>query len=45
MKLKEDGVILEVAKDYITLGVIQKVKKTLAGNVSLKVKNGGSVLK
>lgn len=30
LKLKEDGVVLEVHKDYITLGAIQRIKKTLA---------------
>lgn len=45
LKVKEDGYVLEVNKDYITLWVIQKAKKTLAGNVSLKVKNGATVFK
>ncbi len=45
LKIKEDGIILEVTKEYITVGVVQKIKKTLAGNVSLKVKNGANVFK
>lgn len=45
LKLKEDGVVLEVHKDYITVGVIQKYKKSLSGGTILKVKSGASVLK
>ncbi len=45
MKLKEDGIVLEAHKDYITIGAIQRTKKSLAGGTSLRVKNGSPVLK
>lgn len=45
LKLKEDGVVLEVHKDYITVGVIQRYKKSLSGGTMLKVKSGANVLK
>lgn len=45
LKLKEDGVVLEVHKEYITVGVIQRYKKSLSGGTMLKVKSGASVLK
>jgi DNA-directed RNA polymerase subunit beta' len=45
LKLKEDGVVLDVEKDYITIWAIQRVKKSLAGGTSIRVKNGSSVLK
>jgi len=45
LKVKEDGVILEVGKDYVTLWVITKVKKKVAVGTSLKVKNGAHVYK
>lgn len=45
MKLKEDGIVLEAHKDYITIGAIQRTKKSLAGGTSLRVKNGAQVLK
>ncbi|MBP6910595.1 hypothetical protein KBC03_03265 [Patescibacteria group bacterium] len=45
LKLKEDGVVLEVHKDYITVGVIHRYKKSLSGGTMLKVKSGATVLK
>lgn len=45
LKVKEDGVVLEAHNDYITLGAVQKMKKTVAGGISLRVKDGTSVLK
>lgn len=45
LKLKEDGVVLEVHKDYITVGVVHRYKKSLSGGTILKVKSGASVLK
>jgi len=45
LKVKEDGIVLEAHKDYITLGAVQRAKKTVAGGTSLRVKSGSSVLK
>lgn len=45
LKLKEDGLVLEVHKDHITVGVIQKYRKSLSGGTMLKVKSGANVLK
>ncbi len=45
LKLKEDGLVLEVHKDYITVGVVHKYRKTLSGGTVLKVKSGATVLK
>lgn len=45
LKLKEDGLVLEVHKDYINVGVVHRYKKSLSGGTILKVKSGASVLK
>lgn len=45
IKVKEDGVILETHKDYVTLGAILRHKKTVSGGTSLRIKSGASVLK
>lgn len=45
LKVKEEGVVLEVHDEYIVLGVIERTKKKLAVGTSLKVKDGGEVFK
>ncbi len=45
LKVKEDGVVLELEKDYLTLGAVQRTKKSLSWGTNLRVKNGATVLK
>lgn len=45
LKVKEDGVVLEVHNEYIVLGSIQKERKRLAIGTTLKVKDGAQVYK
>jgi hypothetical protein len=39
LKVKEEGEVLEVHKDYIVLGIVRRVKKQVSSNVYLKVKD------
>jgi DNA-directed RNA polymerase subunit beta' len=45
LKIKEEGVVLETHKDYITIGAIQRSKKNLGAGTTLRIKSGASVLK
>ncbi len=45
LKVKEDGVVVEVAKDHIVLGVYKSEKKTVSPGTKIKVAHGTKVLK
>ncbi|USN54080.1 MAG: hypothetical protein H6765_05785 [Candidatus Peribacteria bacterium] len=45
LKVKEDGKVLEVNKEYIVLGVIERAHRKLSVGSSLKVKEGAEVYK
>ncbi len=45
MKVKEQGMVLEIAKDHIVLWVYKSEKRVLSPGTSLKVKNNEKVIK
>ncbi len=45
LKVKEDGVVVEVTKEQVVLGVYKSERKTVSPGTRLKVQNGDKVLK
>lgn len=45
LKAKEDGVVLEVSKDQVVIGVYKSEKKTVSPGTRIKIGNGDKVLK
>jgi hypothetical protein len=45
LKVKEDGVVVEVTKDQVVLGVYRSEKKTVSPGTRIRVQHGASVMK
>jgi len=45
LKVKDDGVVIEVTKDQVVLGVYKSERKTVSPGTRIKVQNGDTVLK